>query len=125
MPEKWYNSRKSNTSTSVNTGGGNGLEGKISKLNGVAKAKTANGDVNNDNLIKLNQNNPQAPKPGMQRMLFNQLINRYAIPGVSPRTGIPPSSTPAPTPATTSEIELTTQAGDILTTQAGVDLIMQ
>ena len=120
-----YNSAKSNTSTSVNTGGGNGLEGKISKLNGVAKAKTANGDVNDDNLLKLNKNNPQAPKPGMQRMLFNRLVNANAIPGVSPRIGIGTTGGPADTPAFTSEIELTTQAGAVLTTQAGADLIMQ
>ena len=103
----------------------NSLTDKTSLLNGVKKAKTSDGGINDDNLLKLNQNNPLAPKAGMQRMLFNQLINRYAIPGVSPGTGIPPSSNPAPTPSTTSPIELLTQGGFVLTTQAGADLITQ
>ena len=61
----------------------------------------------------------------MQRMLFNRLVNANAIPGVSPRIGIGTTGGPADTPAFTSEIELTTQAGAVLTTQAGADLIMQ
>ena len=102
----------------------NSLTDKTSLLNGVKKAKTSGG-INDDNLLKLNQNNPLSPKAGMQRMLMNRLVNANAIPGFSPGIGIPPSSNPAPTPATTSEIELTTQAGIVLTTQAGADLIMQ
>ena len=102
-----------------------GIEGKSSKLNGVAKAKTANGAVSSDNLLKLNKNNPYAPNQGMNRMLMNRLVNANAIPGVSPGMGIPPSSNPAPTPATTSVVELLTQGGLVLTTQAGDDLIAQ
>ena len=102
-----------------------GLTGKTSKLNGVVKTKTANGGINDDNLLKLNKNNPQAPKAGMQRMLFNKLVNRYAIPGVSPSLPGLPSSSPAPSPATTSAVELLTQGGAVLTTQAGEDLITQ
>ena len=103
----------------------NSLTDKTSLLNGVKKAKTSGGGINDDNLLKLNKNNRQAPKPGMQRMLFNRLVNANAIPGVSPRIGIGTTGGPADTPAFTSEIELTTQAGAVLTTQAGADLIMQ
>ena len=129
MPGKDFNSAKSNTSTAVNTGEGNGLEGKISKLNGVKKAKTAgsdvNGSVNGNKLLKLNQNNPLAPKPGYQKMLFNRLVNARAIPGVSPRIGMGGGGGSANIPAFTSAVELVTQAGDVLTTQAGVDLVTQ
>ena len=103
----------------------NSLTDKTSLLNGVKKAKTSDGGINDDNLLKLNKNNPQAPKAGMQRMLMNRLVNRYAIPGVSPGRGIPSSSNPTPTPATTSVIELLTQGGLVLTTQAEEDLITQ
>ena len=102
-----------------------GLEGKASKLNGVAKAKTANGAANGDNLLKLNKNNPYAPNQGMNRMLMNKLVNANAIPGVLPSLPGVPSPSPAPTPATTSAVEILTQAGAVLTTQAGDDLIAQ
>ena len=103
----------------------NSLTDKTSLLNGVKKAKTSDGGINDDNLLKLNQNNPLSPKAGMQRMLMNRLVNANAIPGFSPGIGIPPSSNPAPTPATTSVVELLTQGGLVLTTQAGNDLIAQ
>ena len=123
MPNIHHSSRSNTTSVKKD-----GLEGKTSKLNGVKKAKTAgsdvNGSVNGNKLLKLNQNNPLAPKPGYQKMLFNRLVNARAIPGVSPRIGIGTTGGPADTPAFTSEIELTTQAGAVLTTQAGADLIM-
>tara|TARA_R110002020_G_scaffold356510_1_gene569064 strand:+ start:92 stop:472 length:381 start_codon:yes stop_codon:yes gene_type:complete len=123
MPDRDWNSAKSNTSlVSIK---GDSLENKISKLNGVKKAKTANGADGSDNLLKLNKNNRQAPKAGLQRMLMNRLVNANAIPGFSPGIGIPPSSNPAPTPATTSVVELLTQGGLVLTTQAGNDLIAQ
>ena len=102
------------------------LENKISKLNGVTKAKTANGDIGSDNLLKLNKNNRQAPKAGLQRMLMNRLVNANAISGASPRISISGGGgSTAPTPATTSVIELLTQSGFVLTTQAGDDLITQ
>jgi len=107
----------------------NGLTGKTSKLNGVKKSKTAgsdvNGSVNGNKLLKLNQNNPQAPKPGMQRMLMNRLVNANAIPGVSPRVGIAGGGVPLPNPVSTGVVELLTQGGLVLTTQAGDDLIAQ
>lgn len=103
----------------------NSLTDKTSLLNGVKKAKTSGGGINDDNLLKLNKTNPQAPKAGLQRMLMNRLVNANAIPGVSPGRGIPPSSNPAPTPATTSAVELLTQGGLVLTTQAGDELITQ
>ena len=105
----------------------NGLIGKTSKLNGVKKAKTVNGAVGGDKLLKLNKNNPYAPNQGMNRMLMNRLVNANAIPGVSPGRGIPPSSNPSPasTPSTSIPIELLTQGGSVLQTQAGEDLITQ
>jgi len=67
-----------------------------------------------------------APSPGLMRMRRARLSNMNAIPDISPiSSGGGEGGGPAPITPITSATEILTQAGDFLTTQAGVDLITQ
>ena len=64
------------------------------------------------------------PKSGFQRMLKSRLANIDAIPDVSPVSNIEGGGGgPAATPAITSAVEILTQAGLVLITQAKDELI--
>ena len=66
------------------------------------------------------------PNLAMQRLLIAKLSNLNAIPDAysSPTPTSNGGGTPSPTPESET-VEMVTQAGDILQTQAGEDLITQ
>ena len=94
------------------------------KTNSPKPKQTQNLKIVKKSKSLKNQSGLLTPKFGLMRMQRNRLANINAIPG-TPQSITPGGGSPPSTPATTSVREIITQAGDVLVTQAGVDLITQ